>query len=155
MNATAKIKIINDNKKARFDFEVIDAYEAGLQLTGSEVKSLRDNGCVLKDAYVGFRGHEAYLQNAHIPVYSAASYNNHEPERVRKLLLHERELEQIQTALTEQGLTCVVLKMYWKKGFAKIEIAVARGKKKGDKRQAIKGREAQRDIARSLRRDRR
>ena len=148
------IKIINDNKKARFNFEVIDTFEAGLVLTGSEVKSLRVNGCTLKDAYVGFRGHEAWLQNAHIPVYSAASYNNHEPERVRKLLLHDTELSQINAALTEKGLACVVLKMYWKKGMAKIEIALARGKKKGDKRNTIREREATRDIARSVRKDR-
>lgn len=148
------IKIINDNKKARFDFEIIETFEAGLVLTGSEVKSLRQNQCTLKDSYVAFRGHEAYLQNAHIPIYLASSYNNHEPERPRKLLLNVNELEKINTAITEKSLTCVTLKMYWKKGIAKVEIGIARGKKKGDKRQAIKGREADREIARSLRRSR-
>ena len=148
------IKIINENKKARFDYEIIETFEAGLVLVGSEVKSLRQNQCTLKDAYVAFRGHEAFLQNAHIPVYTAASYNNHEPERVRKLLLHENELTKIDAAITEKGLTCVPLKIYWKKGMAKVEIALARGKKKGDKRQAIKSREADREVQRSLRRSR-
>ncbi len=148
------IKIINENKKARFDFEILETYEAGLALTGSEVKSLRTNGCTLKDAYVAFRGSEAFLQNAHIPVYMASSYNNHEPERLRKLLLHGHELEKIHAAITEKGLTCVPLKIYFKKGLAKIELGLGRGKKKGDKRQTIKSREADREIQRSLRRPR-
>lgn len=148
------IKIINENKKARFDFEIIETLEAGLVLTGSEVKSLRVNGCTLKDSYVAFRGHEAFLQNAHIPVYMASSYNNHEPERLRKLLLNANELEQIHAAITEKGLVCVPLKMYFKRGMAKIELGIGRGKKKGDKRQSIKSREADREIQRSIRRSR-
>lgn len=148
------IKIINENKKARFDFEIVETFEAGLVLTGSEVKSLRQNQVTLKDSYVAFRGHEAFLQKAHIPIYLASSYNNHEPERVRKLLLHEAELTKIHAAITEKGLTCIPLKMYWKKGMAKVEIGLARGKKKGDKRQAIKSREADREIQRSLRKSR-
>lgn len=148
------IKIIADNKKARFDYEILETFEAGLVLVGSEVKSLRNAQCSLKDSYVAFRGHEAYLQKAHIAVYTASSYNNHEPERVRKLLLHEHELKKIYAALTEKGLTCVPLKIYFKKGIAKVELALARGKKKGDKRQAVKSREADRDIQRSLRKSR-
>lgn len=148
------IKIINENRKARFDFEVLETFEAGLVLTGSEVKSLRQNGCTLKDSYVAFRGHEAFLQKAHIPIYLASSYNNHDPERVRKLLLNESELQRIDSALTEKGLSCVPLKIYWKKGMAKLEIALVRGKKKGDKRQAIKSREADREMQRSLRKSR-
>lgn len=151
---SAGIKIINENKKARFDYEIIETFEAGLVLTGSEVKSLRHNQCTLKDSYVAFRGHEAYLQNAHIPVYAASSYNNHEPERIRKLLLHEHELDKIRAATTEKGLTCVTLKMYFKKGMAKVEIALARGKKKGDKRQSIKSREADRELQRAKRKSR-
>jgi SsrA-binding protein len=146
------IKIITENKKAWFDYEIIEKFEAGLVLQGSEVKSLRTAQVNLKDAYVAFRGHEAYLQNAHISIYTASSYNNHEPERLRKLLLHEHELDKIQAAITEKGLSCVPLKMYFKKGRAKVEIALARGKKKGDKRQSIKSREADRDIQRALRR---
>lgn len=147
-------KVIADNRKARFDFEIVETLEAGLMLAGSEVKSLRLNGCTLKDAYVAFRGTEAYLQNAHIPIYTASSYNNHEPERVRKLLLHASELLKVEIAISEKGLTCVPLKMYWKKGIAKVEIALVRGKKKGDKREAARSREADRDIQRSLRKGR-
>lgn len=145
------IKIITENKKAWFDFEIIEKYEAGIVLQGSEVKSLRNSQVNLKDSYVAFRGHEAFLQNAHISVYTASSYNNHEPERLRKLLLHEHELEKLHKAVTEKGLTVVPLKMYFKKGRAKVEIGVARGKKKGDKRQAIKSRESDREIQRALR----
>lgn len=148
------IKIVNENKKARFDYTISETFEAGLVLTGSEVKSLRVHGCTLKDSYVSFRGHEAYLQNAHIPVYAASSYNNHEPERIRKLLLHDHELKKIQAATTEKGLTCVTLKLYFKNGRAKVEIGLGRGKKKGDKREAIKGREADREVQRSLRKSR-
>lgn len=149
------VKVIHENRKARFDFEIVETFEAGLVLTGSEVKSLRQNGCTLKDAYVAFRGHEAYLQNAHIPIYLASSYNNHEPERVRKLLLHDKELVRIQSAINEKGLTCVCLKMYFKSGIAKCEIGLARGKKKGDKRESVKNREADREIQRTLRKGRR
>lgn len=148
------IKIITENKKARFDFEIIEVFEAGLMLVGSEVKSLRDSQVSLKDSYVAFRGHEAFLQKVHIAVYQASSYNNHEPERARKLLLHAHELEKIYEAVNEKKLTCVPLKMYFKKGKAKVEIAIARGKKKGDKRQAIKSREADRDIQRVMRKSR-
>ena len=146
------IKIISDNKKARFDYEIIETFEAGLVLQGSEVKSLRNAQCNLKDSFVAFRGHEAYLQNAHIAVYTASSYNNHEPERARKLLLNENELDKIRAALTEKGLSCVALKMYFKRGRAKVEIALARGRKKGDKRQAIKSKEVDRELQRARRR---
>lgn len=143
------IKIISDNKKARFDFEIVETMEAGIALVGSEVKSLRNAQCNLKDAYVAFRGHEAFLQNAHIGVYQASSYNNHEPERLRKLLLHEHELDKLRSAVEKEGFTCVPLKIYFKKGRVKVEIALARGKKKGDKRQSIKSREADREMARA------
>jgi SsrA-binding protein len=148
------IKIITENRKAFFDYMMIETYEAGLVLTGSEVKSLRDGQVNLKDSYIAFRGHEAYLQNAHIGVYQASSYNNHIPERVRKLLLNSVELKKIAAAITEKGLSCVPLKMYFKKGRAKVEIAIAKGKKKGDKRQAIKSRESDREIQRTMRKDR-
>lgn len=148
------IKIIAENKKARFDYTIVETYEAGLVLTGSEVKSLRNAQCNLKDSYISFRGHEAFLQNAHISVYQASSYNNHEPERLRKLLLHEHELNKIFAATTEKGLACIPLKLYFKKGRAKVEIALGKGKKKGDKRESIKSRESDREIQRSLRRTR-
>lgn len=145
------IKIIAENKKARFDFEIVDTYEAGLVLMGSEVKSLRDGACQLKDSYVSFQQHEAFLQKAHIAVYKAASYNGHEPERLRKLLLHESELNQLQIATQEKGLTCIPLKIYFKKGIVKVELGLARGKKKGDKRQDLKTRDANREIDRQMR----
>ena len=148
------IKIISENKKAWFDYEILDKYEAGLVLQGSEVKSLREGQVNLKDAYVAFRGHEAYLQNAHIAGYQASSYNNHEPERARKLLLNVNELLKIQEAVTEKSLTCVALKMYFKKGKAKVEIAIARGKNKGDKRQSKKSKDADREIQQAMRKSR-
>lgn len=145
----AGIKIISDNKKARFDYTIVEAFEAGIALTGSEVKSLRNSQVNLKDSYISFRGHEAFLQNAHIGVYQASSYNNHDPERLRKLLLNRNELLEIQSAIEKKGLTCVPLKIYFKKGRVKLEIALAKGKKKGDKRQSIKQRESDREMARA------
>jgi SsrA-binding protein len=150
----SNIKIITDNKKAWFDYEILEKFEAGLVLVGSEVKSLRDSQCSLKDAYVAFRGNDAYLQNMHIAVYTSSSYNNHEPERVRKLLLHRHEIDKIFAYVTEKGLTCVALKMYFKKGIAKVELGLGRGKKKGDKRQAAKSKDADREIQRTLRKSR-
>ncbi len=149
------IKIITDNRKARFDYEVIETFEAGLVLTGSEVKSLRDAQVNLKDSYIAFRGNEAFLQNAFINIYNASSYNNHEPERLRKILMHRHQLDKLFASLTEKGLTCVPLKIYFKKGIAKVELAIVRGKQKGDKRQSAKTRDANREIQRGLKKSRR
>ncbi|MCB0383992.1 MAG: SsrA-binding protein SmpB [Bdellovibrionales bacterium] len=148
------IKLIADNRKARFDFEIMDTYEAGIALMGSEVKSLRAGHCTLKDAYVSFRNHEAFLQNAHIPIYKPSSYNNHEPERLRKLLLHDYELNKIAAAIQEKGLSCVPLKVYFKKGRVKVEIGLGRGKKKHDKRDSIKKRDVNRELQKTMRRSR-
>ena len=148
------ILLIQDNKKAKFDYDIIETYEAGLVLTGSEVKSLRDKNVQLKDAYVVFQGTEAFLQNAHISPYKAGSYNNHEPERKRKLLLNRRELENIFAALAEKGLSCVPLKIYFKEGRAKIEIALVKGRKTHDKREAIKKRDVQSQLRQVKRRSR-
>lgn len=148
------IKIIAENKKARFDFILLESFEAGLVLTGSEVKSLRNNQVQLKDSYVILKGHEAFLQNAHISVYNASSYNNHEPERLRKLLLNRSELATIQEGMTEKGLTCVPVKIYFKRGKAKIEVALAKGKKKGDKRESTKTKESKREIDRAMKKSR-
>ena len=148
------MKIIVDNKKAFHDFEILEKYEAGLVLVGSEVKSLRQGGANLKDSYIAFRGHEAFLQKAHISVYAASSYNNHEPERLRKLLLNQHELNKISSAIQEKGLTCVPLKLYFKKGKVKVEIGLARGKNKGDKRTSAKKKDAQREVQRALRHSR-
>src|SRR4051812_42099078 len=108
------IKIVAENKKARFDYHILETWEAGLVLRGSEVKSLREGSCQLKDSYISFVGSEPYLQNAHISVYNASSYNNHVPERLRKLLLNAREVNELYRGLTERGLTCVPLKVYFK-----------------------------------------
>lgn len=148
------ILIVQDNKKVRFDYDIIETYEAGLVLTGSEVKSLRDKNVQLKDSYIVFHGTEAYLQNAHIAPYKAGSGNNHEPERKRKLLMHRRELEKIFGALREKGLSCVPLKIYFKEGRAKLEIAIVKGRKAHDKREAIKKRDVESQLRQSKRRSR-
>lgn len=144
------IKIIAENKKARFDYEIIEKFEAGLVLTGSEVKSLREGAVNLKDSYIAFKNAEAFLQNAHISVYQASSYNNHHPERLRKLLLHRDEIHKIMGRVQEKSLACVPLKLYFKKGRVKVEIGLGRGKKLHDKRQSLKKKEADRELARAL-----
>ena len=148
------ILIIADNRKAKFDYHIIQTFEAGLMLMGSEVKSLRARQVQLKDSYISFRGMEAFLQNAHISEYKNSSYNNHEPERLRKLVLHQKELEEIYGALREKGLTCVPLKLYFKKGRAKLEVALVKGKKAHDKRESIKKRESDQEIRRTLQKSR-
>jgi SsrA-binding protein len=146
------VKVIVENKKARFDFHILETIEAGLVLTGSEVKSIRNAQVTLKDSYISFRGEEAFLQNAHISEYKASSYNNHEPERLRKLLLHKNELEDLQSSIREKGLSCIPLKVYLKRGKIKLLLGLAKGKKKGDKREDLKKRDANREIDRQLRR---
>lgn len=148
------ILIISENRKARHDYTIVETFEAGLVLTGSEVKSLRDKQVQLKDSYVSFIRDEAFLQNAHIAEYKASSYNNHAPERLRKLLMHRNELEKIFGALREKGLTCVPLKIYFKNGRAKIELALVKGKKAVDKREAIKKRDVAMELRKTLRRSR-
>jgi SsrA-binding protein len=149
------ILIISENRKARHDYDVVETFEAGLVLLGSEVKSLRDKQVQLKDSYVVFKGDEAYLQNAHIADYKASSYNNHAPERLRKLLMNRSELNKIYDALREKGLSCIPLKIYFKKGRAKIELALVKGRKAHDKRAAIKTRDVKREVAKSLQRSKR
>ena len=147
------IKTISLNRKAGFEYILLDKFEAGLELKGTEVKSLRQGACQLKDSYISFRKDEAYLQNAHISPYkSSGPDNNHEPERLRKLLLHRHELDKIKGALQKKGLTCIPIKVYLKNGLAKIEIALAKGKKKWDKREASKTKTVQREIRKSLKR---
>lgn len=147
------IKIIALNKKAGFEYTLLEKFESGLQLKGTEIKSLRQGACQLKDSYISFKKNEAYLQNAHITPYKSSSLsNNHEPERLRKLLLHRRELNKIKGALQKKGLTCVPTKVYLKNGLAKIEIALAKGKKKWDKREASRKKTMQREIRKNLKR---
>jgi SsrA-binding protein len=146
----AGTKLIAKNKKAYFDFQVIEEYEAGVCLKGSEVKSLRAGQVTLKDSYISFSSGEAFLQNAHISEYSHGTDSNHHPERLRKLLLHKHELLSIEAKMAEKGLSCVPLSLYFKNGRVKVKIALAKGKKLHDKRQDIKTRDANKEIRRQL-----
>ena len=150
----AGIKIIADNRKARFNYTLEDTFEVGMVLTGSEVKSLRDGACQLKDSYVVIQGSELYLINAHISPYKASSYNNHTPERKRKLLAHKAEIEKLEHKTVASAYTIVPTKIYFKRGRVKLEIALAKGKKLHDKRQSIKKSDAKRDIDRALKKSR-
>ncbi|KAA3662696.1 MAG: SsrA-binding protein SmpB [Calditrichaeota bacterium] len=143
-------KIITVNRKARHDYEIIDTFEAGLVLLGTEVKSLRDGKANLKDSYARLYNGEMWLHGTHISVYSHGTYNNHDPERQRKLLLHKKELRKLIGRVEEAGLTLVPLKLYFKRGKAKVQIALARGKRQYDKRHDIAKRDAQREIARKM-----
>lgn len=138
------------NRRATFDYELLERFEAGLQLRGSEVKSLRQGGGSLTEAYARVEGGEVYLEGMTIPAYTEASYNNHEPLRRRKLLLNRREIETIQRGLERRGLTLVPLALYFKGGWAKVEIALARGKKLHDKRRDEAKKDARREIERAL-----
>ncbi|OYZ22236.1 MAG: SsrA-binding protein [Bdellovibrio sp. 28-41-41] len=148
------ILIIQDNKKARFDYEVLEVIEAGIVLTGSEVKSLRAKDVQLKDAYVSFQNGEAFLQNAHISPYRASSYNNHTPERLRKLLLNRNEINKLMGQVQERGLSIVPLKIFFKKGMVKLDLGLVRGKKAHDKRNTIKERESNKSLKQTLRHSR-
>jgi len=143
-------KLIASNKKAFHDYFVLDKFEAGLALMGTEVKSLRDGNANLKDSYVIFKKGEAYLFAAHISPYSHGNLENHEPERPRKLLLHRKEIEKLDTQVTQKGLTVVPLRLYFKNGRVKVEIAVVRGKKLYDKRETEKRKEADREAATAM-----
>lgn len=146
-----KVKVVATNRIARRNYEIIDTYEAGLVLVGSEVKSLRNGQMELKDAYGDIRQGEAYLVNAHIAPYDFAHEGGHDPERMRKLLLHRRQIDRLSGGLAEKGLTLVPLKVYFKEGNAKVELALARGKRTVDKRQSLRDREHQREIERATR----
>lgn len=145
------IKVICENRKARFDYEILEKYEAGIMLVGSEVKSLRAGHVNLGDAYGMINGTSAYLVHAHIsPYQQTAQYLNHEPLRTRKLLLHGAEIQKLLGKTQEKGLTLVPLKMYFKDGRAKVELALGKSKKKGDKRESIKKRDQDREVRRAL-----
>ncbi len=142
------------NRKAGFDYELLDRFEAGIVLTGTEIKSIREGKVNLREAYARFQRGELWLLGCHISPYQPGSYQNHEPSRDRKLLLHKDEIAQLAEALNQKGLTIIPTRMYFVRGMAKVEIAVARGKKKYDKRAGEAERDAKRQIARALRRDR-
>ena len=133
--------VVAVNRKAKFDYSILETFEAGLVLTGSEVKSLRNGNCQLKDSYVVFKKSAPYVQNTHIGLYQPAASHNHDPERRRKLLLHSYELKKLLGQLHQKGLSCIPLKVYFKRGKAKMELALVKGKKRGDKREAVKRKE--------------
>jgi SsrA-binding protein len=143
-------KPIAQNRKARHDYHIDDVVEAGLVLTGTEVKSLRLGRASLVDAFGSVRGRELWLQNMHIPEYTHGTWTNHEPRRTRKLLLHRDEMEKLIKAVEQQGVTLVPLSLYFKDGYAKVELATARGKKDYDKRHALAERQANREAQRAL-----
>lgn len=143
-------KYICINRKARYEYIIEESYEAGLVLSGSEVKSLRDGKANLKDSYGRILKGEAFLLNAHISPYPAANQFNHEPNRTRKLLLHKNEIRRLTGKVKERGLTLIPLKLYFKGGKAKVELALARGKKLYDKRETLRRKVAQREVERSL-----
>ena len=144
-------KTVAVNRRAGFDYEFLERYEAGMVLTGSEIKSIRDGRVNLRDAFAQVRGGELWLNNLHIAEYPAANQFNHEPTRPRKLLLHKDEIAHLAGALEQRGLTLIATRLYLKNGRAKIELAVGRGKKSYDKREAVAKREADRAIQRALR----
>jgi SsrA-binding protein len=144
-------KLIAQNKKARYDYHIDDVVEAGLVLTGTEVKSLRLGRASLVDAFAVVRGgNELWLQALHIPEYKHGTWTNHEPRRPRKLLLHRGEIDKLIRAVETQGVSLIPLSLYFKDGYAKVELAVGRGKKAYDKRQAIAKRDADREARRAL-----
>lgn len=146
------IRLVCQNKKAYHDYEILETIEAGMVLLGTEVKSLREGRANLKDSYARISRGEVYLHGLHISPYTHASYDNHDPERVRKLLLHADEIRRLVGKTQEKGFSLIPLKIYFSKGRAKVELALARGKKLYDKRESIKKKEEQREIER-LRRE--
>lgn len=142
-------KIVASNRRARHDYDLLDIVECGVVLTGSEVKSLRAGQVVLKDAYAEIRGGEMWLHSLHIAPYQFARGGGHDPERPRKLLLHRREIERLIGKVNEQGLTLIPISIYFAHGLAKVELALARGRRTYDKRQAIRAREEKREMERA------
>ncbi len=144
-------KINIKNKRAEFDFEIIDRFDAGIMLTGSEIKSIRDGGGSIAESFCYLRDGQVYIKNMNIPEYSHGTYANHEPARLRKLLLTKRELTRIETKMKERGYTLIPLRVYISdRGFAKIQIGLGRGKKKFDKRESLQKKDVKRDIDRAL-----
>ena len=144
-------KTLATNRKAFFNYEILDRAEAGISLVGSEVKSVRDGGLNFRDSYVEYRGGELFLIGCYIGPYSHANMQNHPEDRVRKLLLHKREILKLGGKVTEKGFTLVPLKAYFKNGRVKVEIGLARGKRSHDKREAIKRKDIERDTRQAVR----
>jgi SsrA-binding protein len=140
-----------DNRRARFEFELLERLETGIALTGTEIKSIRSGQISLTESYARVRDGELWLIGMHIPAYKEGSFSNHEPTRARKLLMHRAELDRLAGRIAEKGLTLVATRLYFKRGRVKIEIALARGKKLWDKRRDVKDRDVKREIARAVR----
>ena len=151
MKQRGGIKVVANNRRARHDYELLETFEAGIVLTGTEIKSVRGSKVSLQRSYVQNRDGQLWLMECHISPYEHAGYEQHDPTRPRKLLLHRREINQIVDALQLKGLTMVPTKMYLKDGWAKVEIALARGKKQYDKRADLAKRDANRQVERALR----
>jgi SsrA-binding protein len=143
-------KVVASNRKARHDYTIFDTYEAGMALTGTEVKSLRAGRASLTDAFAEESNGEIFLRGMHIPEYTQGTWTNHEPRRVRKLLLNRDEIRRVQGKLRDDGTTLVPLSVYFNNGYAKVELALAKGKKSFDKRQDLATRDAQKEINRSM-----
>ncbi|MEU2430546.1 SsrA-binding protein SmpB [Streptomyces sp. NPDC007861] len=143
-------KLIAQNKKARHDYHILDTYECGLVLMGTEVKSLRQGRASLADGFVQIDGHEAWLHNVHVPEYSQGTWTNHSARRKRKLLMHRAEIDKLESKSQETGHTIVPLALYFKDGRAKVEIALARGKKEYDKRQTLREKQDRREADRAM-----
>ncbi|MDZ4710807.1 MAG: SsrA-binding protein SmpB [bacterium] len=148
MNEPGKIKIISTNRKANFEYAILSRYEAGVVITGTEVKSLREGKVNLQESYGRVINDEVWVINLHINEYKFGNINNHEPLRNRKLLLHKKEIRKIKQELQEKGLTLVPLKIYFKNSLVKVELGIAKGKKLYDKRESIKKREVERKLSR-------
>lgn len=143
-------KVVASNRKARHDYHIEDTFEAGISLMGTEVKALRAGRCSLVDGFAQFTGDELWLEGVHIPEYSQGTWTNHAPRRRRKLLLHREELTKIESKIREKGRTIVPLAVYFKDGRAKVEIALATGKRQYDKRQALRERQDRREADRAM-----
>jgi SsrA-binding protein len=143
----SSIKVIAENKKARFDYELMETYEAGIELTGPEVKSIREGHISLKESFASVKDNQVWLNNAHVSPYKPAANNNSEPTRARRLLLKRTEIDELIGASQAAGQTIVPVKIYFSHGIIKLEIALARGRKLHDKRQVLKERQQNRDVA--------
>ena len=144
------MKIVSNNKKAYHDYFILDTYEAGIELKGTEIKSVRKGSANLKDAFISIKNDEAFIENMHIAPYEQGNRFNHDPLRTRKLLLHKKEIRKLQKEVKENGLTIIPTKLYFNTSKAKVEIALAKGKKLYDKRQDLKAKDAKRDVERAL-----
>ena len=146
------VKVVCRNKRARYDYELSERFEAGIELTGTEVKSLRLGKANLTDAYARVTDGEVWLINAHISSYPFAKYDNHEPERKRKLLMHKKEIRKLFGKTQERGLALIPLAIYFKQGWAKVDLALGKGKRSYDKRHTLKRKDAEREMERAIRR---